>query len=248
MLEAYIYDGLRTPFGRHAGALVARAPRRSAGRRRQGGGGALGLRAGDASTTCRSAAPVQAGEDSRNVARHAPAAGGPAGRDARCRAQPSVRLGAQRAGRRGARHHLRRGRRVRRRRRREHDARAVRGRQGRAGVRQGLQGVRFLARRALPQSEDREPVRRRHHAADGRQPGPRLPAHARGMRSVRAWLAAEVCQGRQGRLLQERDPVRSRSPRPRASPTSSSRDGRASAPRDDHGDACRSSSRCSPTA
>ena len=71
MLEAYIYDGLRTPFGRHSGALVARAARRSAGRRRQGGGGALGLRAGDRSTTCRSAAPRQAGEDSRNVARHA---------------------------------------------------------------------------------------------------------------------------------------------------------------------------------
>ena len=37
------------------------------------------------------------------------------------------------------------------------------------------------------------------------QPGARLSALARGVRPVRAGLAAEIRQGRQGRLLQERD-------------------------------------------
>ncbi|MEO8103883.1 MAG: beta-ketoacyl synthase N-terminal-like domain-containing protein, partial [Betaproteobacteria bacterium] len=75
MLDAYIYDGLRTPFGRHAGKLA-------------------GIRADDLlagvlhELTKRSAFPVeqiedviigctnQAGEDSRNVARNAVLAAG----------------------------------------------------------------------------------------------------------------------------------------------------------------------------
>ena len=48
------------------------------------------------------------------------------------------------------------------------------------------------------------------------------PAQARGLRQVRARLAAEVRQGRQGGLLQERDQGRSPSRRARASPTWSS--------------------------
>src|SRR5439155_149850 len=70
MLEAYIYDGLRTPFGRHAGALsrvrpddllacvVKEVVARS---------GFAPEIIDDVSVGCAS----QAGEDSRNVARHA---------------------------------------------------------------------------------------------------------------------------------------------------------------------------------
>jgi acetyl-CoA C-acetyltransferase len=70
MLEAYIYDGLRTPFGRHAGALSrVRPDDLLAGVVRE-----VVARSGfapetidDVSVGCAS----QAGEDSRNVARHA---------------------------------------------------------------------------------------------------------------------------------------------------------------------------------
>src|ERR1700752_3899520 len=70
MLEAYIYDGLRTPFGRHAGSLSRVRPDDL------GAGVVKGVvaRSGFApeiidavSVGCAS----QAGEDSRNVARHA---------------------------------------------------------------------------------------------------------------------------------------------------------------------------------
>ena len=70
MLEAYIYDGLRTPFGRHAGALSrVRPDDLLAGVVKE-----VVARSGfapeiidDVSVGCAS----QAGEDSRNVARHA---------------------------------------------------------------------------------------------------------------------------------------------------------------------------------
>jgi len=70
MLEAYIYDGLRTPFGRHAGALSRIRPDDLlAGVVKE-----VVARSGfapemidDVSVGCAS----QAGEDSRNVARHA---------------------------------------------------------------------------------------------------------------------------------------------------------------------------------
>jgi acetyl-CoA C-acetyltransferase len=70
MLEAYIYDGLRTPFGRHSGALSkVRPDDLLAGVVKE-----VGARSGfapetidDVSVGCVS----QAGEDSRNVARHA---------------------------------------------------------------------------------------------------------------------------------------------------------------------------------
>ena len=70
MLEAYIYDGLRTPFGRHSGALARMRPDDLlAGVIKE-----VVARSGfstdiidDVSIGCTS----QAGEDSRNVARHA---------------------------------------------------------------------------------------------------------------------------------------------------------------------------------
>jgi acetyl-CoA C-acetyltransferase len=70
MLDAYIYDGLRTPFGRHAGALARVRPddllacvvKETVAR------SGFGVEAiDDVSVGCAS----QAGEDSRNVARHA---------------------------------------------------------------------------------------------------------------------------------------------------------------------------------
>ena len=70
MLEAYIYDGLRTPFGRHAGGLArVRPDDLLAGVLKE-----VVARSGfapelidDVAVGCAS----QAGEDSRNVARHA---------------------------------------------------------------------------------------------------------------------------------------------------------------------------------
>jgi acetyl-CoA C-acetyltransferase len=70
MLDAYIYDGLRTPFGRHAGGLAKARPDDLLG----GVIKELVARAGfaadkidDVTVGCTN----QAGEDSRNVARHA---------------------------------------------------------------------------------------------------------------------------------------------------------------------------------
>ena len=219
MLEAYIYGGLRTPFGRHAGALSrVRPDDLLAGVVKE-----VVARSGfapetidDVSVGCAS----QAGEDSRNVARHAlllaglPVETPGAVHNRLCGSGLNALVGAAHAITCG-----------------EADVCIAGGVEsmtrapfvvGKAeqAVRQGLQGVRFLARRALPQPQDREPVRRRHHAADGRQPGPRLPAHARGLRRVRARLAAEVRQGR-ARTASSRarsSPCRSR--RARASPTS----------------------------
>jgi len=69
MLNAFIYDGLRTPFGRHAGKLAAVRPDNLA----SGVIAALVERTGvntdqidDVLLGCTN----QAGEDSRNVARH----------------------------------------------------------------------------------------------------------------------------------------------------------------------------------
>jgi len=70
MLEAYIYDGLRTPFGRHAGALArVRPDDLLAGVVKE-----VVARSGFAPETIDDVAvgcASQAGEDSRNVARHA---------------------------------------------------------------------------------------------------------------------------------------------------------------------------------
>jgi acetyl-CoA C-acetyltransferase len=70
MLDAYIYDGLRTPFGRHGGALSSvRADDLAAALI-----AALAARAGFPTSAYEDVilgATNQAGEDSRNVARHA---------------------------------------------------------------------------------------------------------------------------------------------------------------------------------
>jgi acetyl-CoA C-acetyltransferase len=68
MLDAYIYDGLRTPFGRHAGSLAKVRPDDLLGGVMQ----AVVARSGfkhfdDVTIGCTN----QAGEDARNVARHA---------------------------------------------------------------------------------------------------------------------------------------------------------------------------------
>src|SRR6185295_7931478 len=70
MLDAYIYDGLRTPFGRHAGALSrVRPDDLLAGVVKEvvARSGFAPEQIDDVSVGCAS----QAGEDSRNVARHA---------------------------------------------------------------------------------------------------------------------------------------------------------------------------------
>ncbi|HJZ29523.1 MAG TPA: 3-oxoadipyl-CoA thiolase [Hyphomicrobiaceae bacterium] len=70
MLDAYIYDGLRTPFGRHAGALArVRPDDLLAGVVKEvvGRAGFAPQSIDDVAIGCAS----QAGEDSRNVARHA---------------------------------------------------------------------------------------------------------------------------------------------------------------------------------
>ncbi|MEQ1650301.1 MAG: 3-oxoadipyl-CoA thiolase, partial [Hyphomicrobiaceae bacterium] len=69
MLEAYIYDGLRTPIGRHAGALAKVRPDDLLG----GVMKAVMVRSGFAPETIddvQIGCTNQAGEDSRNVARH----------------------------------------------------------------------------------------------------------------------------------------------------------------------------------
>ena len=70
MLEAYIYDGLRTPFGRHAGALAPVRPDDLLGgviKALMARSGFLADRIDDVQVGCTN----QAGEDARNVARHA---------------------------------------------------------------------------------------------------------------------------------------------------------------------------------
>ena len=115
-------------------------------------------------------------------------------------------------------------------------------------VRQGLQGVQFLARRALPQS-------RRSRALFGADTMPQTADNL----AREYQLTREECdefalgsqqkyaKAGQGRLLQGRDPAgvaaagQGQARRRR-------RRGRASAARDDAWRTCRSSSRCSPTA
>ncbi len=70
MLDAYIYDGLRTPFGRHAGGLAKVRPDDMLGAVIKEVVGRSGFKAeqiDDVTVGCTN----QAGEDARNVARHA---------------------------------------------------------------------------------------------------------------------------------------------------------------------------------
>ena len=235
MLEAYIYDGLRTPFGRHAGALSrVRPDDLLAGVVKE-----VVARSGfapeiidDVSVGCAS----QAGEDSRNVARHAlllaglPVETPGAVHNRLCGSGLNALIGAAHAITCG-----------------EADVCI-------AGGVESMTRAPFVVGKAeqafakdfrvfdsslgarFPNPKIETPVRRRHHAADRRQPRPRVPAEPRGVRCLRARLAAEIRQG--GR--------RTASSRARSSPVSlpagqgqarrRRRRRRASAPRDDHGE------------
>lgn len=70
MLDAYIYDGLRTPFGRHAGALAAVRPDDLLAGVIRAVIGRSAFRPEDVEDVI-AGCTNQAGEDSRNVARHA---------------------------------------------------------------------------------------------------------------------------------------------------------------------------------
>src|SRR5690606_38104385 len=70
MLNAYIYDGLRTPFGRHAGSLATIRPDDLAGLVIHRLVEKTGIPSADVEDVI-FGSTNQAGEDSRNVARHA---------------------------------------------------------------------------------------------------------------------------------------------------------------------------------
>ena len=70
MLDAYIYDGLRTPFGRHAGALAGVRPDDLLAGVIKAVIGRSAFRPEDVEDVI-AGCTNQAGEDSRNVARHA---------------------------------------------------------------------------------------------------------------------------------------------------------------------------------
>ncbi|HEY6099897.1 MAG TPA: 3-oxoadipyl-CoA thiolase [Anaeromyxobacter sp.] len=75
MLDAYIYDGLRSPFGRHAGALAAVRPDDLAAEVMRALLARSPWKAADVEDVILGCTN-QAGEDSRNVARHASLAAG----------------------------------------------------------------------------------------------------------------------------------------------------------------------------
>ena len=179
MLDAYIYTGLRSPFGRHAGALARMRPDDMLAEviaKVVAESGFAPEKIEDVVVGCAN----QGGEDSRCVARHAALRGRAADRDPGLGVAAQLRLRAQRDRGGGAGHHLRRGRRVRRRRGREHEPRPLRDGQGRDAVQPRHAGLQFDDRRALPEPQGRGPLRRRHDAGDRRQPGARLPDHPRG--------------------------------------------------------------------
>ena len=167
MTEAFICDFTRTPIGRYGGAVkdvraddLAAHPIRVLKERNAG----VDWEAvDDVFYGCAN----QAGEDNRNVARMAAAAGGPADGHAGHDDQPPVRLGPGRRGHGGARHSRRRRRLHDRRRRREHDPRALRDGQGRRGLFAPRRDLRHHHRLAVRQSADAGAIWRRFHARDG---------------------------------------------------------------------------------
>lgn len=91
-MTAYIYDGLRTPFGRHGGSLAPVRPDDLLASVIS----ALVKRnpfAPEAYEDVIAGCTNQAGEDARNLARHARPAGRPACGNRRPDRQPPVRLG-----------------------------------------------------------------------------------------------------------------------------------------------------------
>ena len=230
--DAYIYDGLRTPIGRHAGALapvrpddllagvikavVERNPFKPADYE-------------DAIVGCTN----QAGEDARNVARHAALLGGlpieTGGLTVNrlCGSGLAAVLDAARAAT------LRPGRALHRRRRREHEPRALR--HGEIGKRLWPRGedLRFDDRPALSQSEDRARLR---HGYDGRDRRQRR-ARARHLAARRA-TSSRSPRSRNTRAPRPtasttRSCCRWRCRAPRKAPTPTVDRGRASAPQHD---------------
>ena len=111
----------------------------------------------------------QAGEDNRNVARMAAAAGGPAGVGGRGHPQPPVRLRARCARQRRAPDPLRRGAGGHRRWRRVDVARALRHAEGRRGLRPQRHALRHHSGMALREPAPGEAVRGGLDARDRRE-------------------------------------------------------------------------------
>ena len=154
MADALICDGIRTPIGRHGGALasvrtddLAALPisRADAPQSRRGLAGSRRRRA-------RLRQPGGRGQPQRRA--DGAAARWPAGDDSRRHGQPAVRIGPRRGRDRGADDRSRRGRTRDRRRRREHESRALRAVEGRCRLRRGAAVVRHDHRLALRQSAD----------------------------------------------------------------------------------------------
>ena len=234
MLDAYIYDGIRSPIGRHAGKLAGLRPDDLAGEMIAEVVKRNGVKPEDISDVILGCV-TQAGEDCRNVARFATLMAG---------LPPTVpgvtvnRLCASRpAGgdRRGARDHRGRRRPLHRRRRREHVARAVRDGQGGIALRARREDVRHHHRIPLHQPALQENVRRPGDARDRRQRGEGIRRLARAGRRIRARLAEEVRESGGGRFLQGRDPGNKNSKQETRRTAHHRRAGRAPAPRFDHG-------------
>ena len=175
MSEALICDGVRTPIGRYGGALaavraddLAAVPIKALLARHPGLDPAA---IDDVILGCAN----QAGEDNRNVARMALLLAGLPRERAGRHGQPAVRLGhgGDRPG--GARDQGGRGEPDDRRRRREHDPRALRARQGAAGVRARDRALRHDDRLALRQPAAQGAVRHRRDARDRRERRGGLP-------------------------------------------------------------------------
>ena len=168
MLDAYIYDGLRTPIGRHAGKLAPVRPDDLAAEVAEGGRDAQQDRPGGNQRRRHGLRhPGRRGQPQRRALRRP--ARRPAADHARRHRQPPVRERPAGGRRRGARHHLRRRRSVHRRRRREHEPRALRPGQVRFAFQPRSEDVRHHDRLALPQPEGGEAVRQPHDAGDRRQ-------------------------------------------------------------------------------
>ena len=241
MLDGYIYNALRTPFGRHAGALARMRPD--------------DMLAAVVSEVVKQSpfdpekiedvvvgCANQAGEDSRCVARHAGLLAGlpievagsvlqrncGSGLNAIVMAAQAVTCGEGDVMVAGGVESMSRAPFV------MNKAETPFSRDGRV--------FRFDDRRALPEPEDRAPVRRRHDARDRRQSGARLPDHARGLRRVRRGLAAQIRRRQGRRVLRGRDPRGRGAGRPGGA--GQGRRGRAPAAADRSGGARASCGRC----
>ena len=235
MLDAYIYTGLRSPFGRHAGALarlrpddmlaavIARSSRDS---------GFAPEKIEDVVVGCAN----QAGEDSRCVARHAALVAGlpieipgsvlqrncGSGLNAIAMAAQAVTCGEGDVFVAGGVESMSRAPFV------MGKAEAPFSRDARFS--NSTIGARF------PNPKIETPVRRRHDAGDRRQPGARLPDHPRAGRCLRRGLAAANTPPPRPTASSPSEIIAVEVPGGRAGPVNGRR-GRASAAADRHGGA-----------